>query len=133
MERKIGIIIFECNTLMKNDNVVHVYLHLADDCSHKFLFEIKHLGDKIMSAISDFAAQQAVYNDQLNVAIDGLSSDIQALNDLISKLQNTPGVITPEDQALLDSLQEKSKIAADKLSALDALTPPVVPPVPPVA
>lgn len=81
----------------------------------------------IMSAISDFAAKQSAFQDRVDVAVTGLQGDIQGLNDLITKLQNSPGTVTPEDQASLDAIQARSSAIADKLDALDALTPPVVP------
>ena len=81
----------------------------------------------IMSAIQDFATAQNAFNDQIDNAVTGLSGDIKNLNDQIAKLQSTPGAITPEDQILLDSIQARSKSIADKLNALDAMTPPVPP------
>jgi len=81
----------------------------------------------IMSAISEFATRQNQFNDRIDAAITGVSADVDALNAEIVKLQNTPGIITPEDQALLDGIQARSQTVADKLEALDALTPPVPP------
>lgn len=85
------------------------------------------IGRNIMSAISDFAIAQNGYNDQMDAAIAALQGDIKALNDQITALQNSPGAVTPQDQALLDGLQTRGKNIADKLDALDALTPPVPP------
>lgn len=81
----------------------------------------------IMSAISDFAAKQTAHNDAIDAAVSGLQDDIKALNDKIAELQTSTGTITPEDQALLDGLEARGAAIADKLAALDALTPPVVP------
>ena len=80
-----------------------------------------------MSAISDFAAAQNAFNDAMDASIAGLQGDIKALDDLIAQLQASAGQISAEDQALLDALQVRSKAMVDKLAALDALTPPVVP------
>lgn len=80
-----------------------------------------------MSAISDFAAKQNAFNDRIDAAVTGLQSDIDALNAEILKLQNSPGTITPEDQASLDALQARGEAIAAKLEALDALTPPTPP------
>lgn len=76
----------------------------------------------LMSKISDFATAQNAFNDQIDAAVTGLQGDIQALNDKITELQNSPGEITPEDQALLDTLQTRAEGIATKLTALDALT-----------
>lgn len=81
----------------------------------------------IMSAISDFAVKQAAFNDRMDVAVAGLVGDVTSLNAKIDELQNSPGTITPEDQALLDALQVRGEAISAKLEALDALTPPVVP------
>lgn len=79
------------------------------------------------TSIEQFATAQNAFNDKIDTAITGLEGDIALLNETISKLQTTPGSITPEDQALLDALQARGKAIADKLDALDALTPPVPP------
>lgn len=94
-----------------------------------------------MSAISDFAAKQKVFNDRQSTAIDGLvisaaglTSDVAALNAKIAELQNSNGGVTAEDQALIDALEvqgdalvAKLETVTNALSALDVQTPPVVP------
>lgn len=80
-----------------------------------------------MSAISDFAAKQTDYNNRLSAAIDGVAADVASLNAKIEELQNTPGPISPEDQALLDQLQAQGEVIASRLEAVDNLTPPVPP------
>jgi len=82
---------------------------------------------KIMSAISDFAAKQAAFQTRIDTAIADLQGDVKSLNDQIAALQNSAGGITPEDQALLDGITAQASAVADKLDALDALTPPVAP------
>lgn len=96
-------------------------------CLEDKLSQLINIGEQIMSAISDFAMAQNAFNDQMDVNVAGLQDDIKSLNDTITKLQNSPGVITPEDQKSLDDLQNRGKNIADKIAALDALTPPVVP------
>jgi len=89
-----------------------------------------HQGAHIMSAISDFAAAQSAFNVRMSTAVDGIVSDIAGLNELIQKLQNTPGPISAEYQATLDQLVAAGEAATAKAEAADALTPPVVPSVP---
>lgn len=79
------------------------------------------------SPIADFAAKQNAFNDRVDAAVSGLTEDVQTLNDKITELQNSPGSITPEDQALLDAIQTRSEAVATKLEALDGLTPPKPP------
>ena len=96
---------------------------------------------RIMSAIADFAAKQKAFNDRQGAAVDAavtsitaIQGDLKTLNDKITELQNSPGAITPEDQALLDQLDAqgeavstKVEAAAAALSNLDAMTPPAPP------
>lgn len=81
-----------------------------------------------MTAISDFAAKMTAFTDRQDAAVADLQGDVKSLEDQIAALQATAGAITPEDQALLDVIQARASTVADKLDALDALTPPVVPP-----
>lgn len=89
--------------------------------------QLNHATHKIMSAISDFAAQMTTFQDQQDTAIANLQGDVKSLTDQIAALQASPGTITPADQALLDGIQTRASAVAAKLNALDALTPPVVP------
>lgn len=98
--------------------------------------DLEELGNKIMSAISDYAARvDTVFTaigesiDGLQLSLAGLTADVDGLKKIIQDLQNNPGPITPADQALLDAgeakvggLSEKLKLVAAALSALDAAT-----------
>ena len=77
-----------------------------------------------MSAIKDFADKVNAHNEKINTAVAGLTDDIQTLKDKIEELQNSPGAITPEDQALLDAIESSLAAVAAKVEALDGLTPP---------
>lgn len=105
--------------------------------------DLKEMECRIMSKISEFAAEQKRFNAEHGAAIDSavasvtaLTGDVAELNRLITELQNSPGGITPEDQTLLDELQAEGKSLAERstalaaaLKTLDEATPPVVPPV----
>lgn len=128
------------------EHLAHALKDLADAVRHAegtklILHRINELEIKVMSKIQDFATAQQAFNDQQSAAIDsiassvtGLQGDIAALNQKITDLQNSPGAITPEDQALLDGLQAQGgtistriQSVASALSALDAQTPPTPP------
>ena len=96
-------------------------------CLEEKLCLLIQLGEKIMTAISDFVLAQNKFNDEMDLSITALQDDIKNLNDTIVKLQTSSGQVTPEDQKSLDDLQQKGQVMADKLTALDALTPPVPP------
>lgn len=81
-----------------------------------------------MSAISDFSTAIDAFFDRQDKAVTDLQSDVKSLTDQIAALQNSNGTITPADQTLLDGIQARASAVADKLDALDALTPPVAPP-----
>lgn len=81
-------------------------------------------------AINQYVTRQKEFNARQGVAIDGIVSDLTSLNDKILELQNSPGAITPEDQAKLDELQQQGEAMAQRAEALDQQTPPVAPPVP---
>jgi len=103
----------------------HFFLHVGSDTAevhcnekiHNILNKLNSMEHKIMTQISDF-----------QVAMDGflanLKADIQALNDKITALQNSPGALSPADQASLDEVQAAAKALSDSAS-----NPPVVPPV----
>ncbi len=115
---------------MRLDINVHVYPAGADGLAEltKLLHVLSGKVDKAMSKISEFSdAVNASFND-INKGIDGLAGDIKTLNDKITELQNTPGPLSPEDQALLDAIQATAVSAASRVKALDDLTPPVAPP-----
>lgn len=94
-----------------------------------------------MAIYAEFLKRQKEYNDRddaamekLNTASQNLAGDIKFLKDTITKLQNSQGTVTPEDQALIDQLEQRANTASTKFDALtksltelDEATPPEVP------
>jgi predicted nucleic acid-binding Zn-ribbon protein len=116
--------------MIKFDVTVHIHVHASAgemDEIRKALAHITITGERIMSAISDFAAKQQQFNSRMDTAVEGLTGDVAELNRKIQELQQTPGAITPEDQNLLDELQQRGELIAQKLEALDSMTPPPPP------
>ena len=69
--------------------------------------------------------------DIIEPAVDGIVDDVQFLKDTIAALQNSPGSITPDDQALLDKAQARVNLLSTKIVNLDnATSRPVPPPAP---
>lgn len=89
---------------------------------------IKRLGE-VMTKISEFVEKQKVHNQAMSDGLDGIVGDIQALNDKITELQNTSGEVTPEDAALIDEIEAAGAALAERITSIDSLTPPPVPPV----
>ena len=83
------------------------------------LVKLEQRMNEQIKAFSD--AVQASFG-KVATAVDGLTGDIQILKKKIEDLQNSPGTLTPEDQAALDAIQTQANTIADKLAALDAAT-----------
>lgn len=82
---------------------------------------------RIMSAISDYAAKVNASFDAIeagvmaaNTSLTGLVDDVAYLKEVIDKLQNNPGPISPEDQALLDSAQARTDALGTRVEAFRA-------------
>lgn len=108
------------------------------------LARLAEMESKIMSAISDYTdAVDAKFSeigtsvDELVTSVAGVTGDVATLKELILKLENNPGQISTEDQALLTksvatvtSLADRTKAIAAAAKELDAATE--TPPTPPV-
>lgn len=105
---------------------VNAHVHYA----HGELAEVRCLLGKIMSAISDFADKMAIHNNKVDAAVDGLTADVASLKQMITDLQNSQGQISADDQAKLDAIEAKAGAVADRVAALDELTPPPAPATP---
>jgi hypothetical protein len=81
---------------------------------------IKQQGAQFMSQITDFAAKV-----ETNFA--GIKAGIQALDEKITALQNSPGMLSASDQAALDAIVADSAALVTTANALPAVTPPAVP------
>jgi len=106
----------DCDTIKIMNKYEHSIVTKHD--IHELKELINHLGNKIMTAISDFAAAQAVFNAAIDASITALQADVVALDALIASLKLNN--ISPEDQASLDAISAHSKSMADNLAALDA-------------
>jgi hypothetical protein len=131
-------------------NIHHHFPDHNDDPARRMLDRIFALLEAVsltqefqMSQIDDFIAQQTAFNTAnseaiatMSGAVDGVSGDIANLAAQIAALQAAAGGLTPEQQAALAAITDTSGVVSAKLgglsaalAALDALTPPVAPPV----
>lgn len=90
------------------------------------LSKIKQQIKTIMSTISDYAAAQDAHNQVIDTALDGISGDVTGIKAELATLLASE-TISDEDKVILARLDAKTKSIADRLTALDDLTPPVVP------
>jgi len=81
----------------------------------------------LMSQLSDYAGRVSTHLDKIDAAHSGLSEDVAFLKAEITRIQNSAGTVTPEDQAILNAMEARISAMSDRVAALDALTPPPVP------
>ena len=83
----------------------------------------KHKDETNMSQITDWAAEQQADLTAISNTLDTVVAGIAALDELITNFQNSPGAITPEDQAALDQIQNASHALVTKASAISTAAP----------
>lgn len=99
----------------------------ADEKRKRALAHLIQLGERTMSAITDFVTKQKEYNDRQAAALAGLTQDLKTVKDQLTSIQNSPGSLSAEDQAALDEVLKASEALTTKLEALDSETPPTPP------
>lgn len=89
--------------------------------------QVAHLERNIMSQISELTDRFNARFDEIGTSVDeivasqvGIAADVAALKDIIAKLQNNPGPISPEDQLLLDAAEARLNGLATKTAAASA-------------
>ena len=90
---------------------------------------LKNQGVQIMSVISDYVAKQSAFNADIASDLATIAAQITTLNATIATLQSTPPVLTPEDQALLDTAQQQGQDLQTQADTMAGKAPPP-PPVP---
>lgn len=85
--------------------------------------DIEQATKQIMSAITDWAAQEQADLDKIKATLEGIVAGISALDKLITDLQNSPGTLSPEDQAALDAIKSASDALVTQSAAI-VVTPP---------
>jgi hypothetical protein len=84
--------------------------------------DLKQLEKRIMEAIQQFSARVTAAFARIGTSVDGIHGDITQLKQLILDLQNSPGTLTPEDQAALDVIETLVSGLETRVSSLDAET-----------
>ena len=91
-----------------------------------------------MSQVTDYADREQADLTTIKNTLTGIASGVAALDTLITNFQNSPGTLTPADQAALDAIQVASQALVAQSAAI-VVTPPGpgappvsgVPPAPP--
>ena len=94
--------------------------------------DLHELQTKLMSVISDMAAKEQADFAALTTQLQNIQSGVGNLQTLIKQLQASGGVVTAEDQALIDQMEKVSDSVVAAANAITTAVPaaPVVP-VPP--
>ena len=79
-----------------------------------------------MSQLTDWAAAEQADLTAISNTLDTIVAGVAALDTLITNFQNSPGTLSPSDQAALDAIQTASKALVTKSAAI-VVTPPVPP------
>ena len=88
--------------------------------------DLEEAVNRIMSQITDWAAQEDADLTAISSTLNAIVTGIAALDAEITALQSQPGVLSPADQAALDSIQ--AKVAALKTQSAAISTTPPAPP-----
>jgi hypothetical protein len=91
--------------------------------------QITNLRRDIMTAVSDFVAQQTAFNADIASDLTSIQASITALNNQITALQNSPGALSPADQAALNQLEVSGAALQAQADTTAGKTPPVIPPI----
>lgn len=84
--------------------------------------------NKIMSAISDYAAAVGVKLDEIVGKIGNVSTEVGVIVGLLNSIQNSPGVLSPAEQkALDDSLVRIGSVDSSLDAVVTAAQTPIVP------
>ena len=78
---------------------------------------------KLMSQLTDWAAAEQADLTAISNTLDTIVAGVAALDTLITNFQNSPGTLSPSDQAALDAIQTASKALVTKSAAI-VVTPP---------
>ena len=85
--------------------------------------DLDQVKKEIMSAITDWAAKEDADLTAINATLDGIVTGVAGLDELIKQLQNSPGTLSPEDQAVLDRIEAASAALVTKAGAIDTSAP----------
>lgn len=112
------------NFYHEDRSVLHELMALLKDVHHH-QGRILRNQEKIMTAISDYAAKVKASFTTIGNSLDAIEDDIKTLADKITEMQNNPGPITAADQTLLDEAEVLANGLVARVGAIDAQHPPV--------
>lgn len=96
------------------------------------LSQVLTQGEKHMSALGGFAANEAAQLTAIQNSLTGIATGIAALDALIQKFQNSPGTLSAGDQQQLDAIVAQSTLVATQAAGISTAPPTGTSPNPPV-
>jgi hypothetical protein len=87
------------------------------------LTELQKGETTIMSQITDWAAKEQANLDTISKTLDGIVTGVANLDTMIQNFQNSPGTLSPTDQAALDAIANASSTLVTKAEAISVAPP----------
>lgn len=78
---------------------------------------------ELLMSISDQLAQEDANLTAIGTKLDSIATGIAALDALIQAFQNSPGTLSPADQAALDAIVNKSTALKAQADAISTAAP----------
>jgi hypothetical protein len=100
------------------------------DRIEKLLLDERKKEKQDMSQITDWATKEQASLTSISSTLDGIVTGVTALDELITRFQNSPGTLSVEDQTALDAIQAASQALVTKSAAIVVTPPSPVSPVP---
>jgi hypothetical protein len=87
------------------------------------LDRIEEKENLIMSKITDWAAAEQADLTTISNTLNGIVTGIAALDALITAFNNSPGTLSPSDQAALDGIKAASAALVTQSAAISTAPP----------
>lgn len=101
-------------------------LHRLDEKLDRLQCTLDRIEEKencIMSQVTDWAAAEQADLTAIATTLNGVVTGIAALNTLITNFNNSPGTLSPSDQAALDQIKAASDALVTQSAAISTAPP----------
>lgn len=83
---------------------------------------------RIMAKLEEYVQSVNAAFDTVQTGIDGITTDLSALDAKVEELKAANGQLTPDQEAALQGLVDRAEAIKNKVSDLDGARPAVEPP-----
>lgn len=102
----------------------HHYHHLDPALERRFFELLINQKEQIMTKVQETADRMEALFAEQKAGLEDIQGDIKFLTDKIAEIQNSPGTLSPEDQAALDAMEAKAAEVTNNIKTLASQTPP---------